>query len=309
MPCYHPLPAWRGRRLSASGKRPVAFKLADGFVDRPLELPCGKCVGCIQDRASEWALRCEHEAKCHGPLSNWFLTLTYAPEHLPPGGSLVKADLQNFWKRLRLVAPVRYFACGEYGENLGRPHYHALAFGLELADMTGRRRLDGDQVFSSASLEAAWGLGSVRIDPFSPAAAQYVCNYVRKRVHQDSQSHYSGKLPEFQLMSRRPGIGSDFVSSFLSDIYPDGYVTRRGGSRRRAPRFYDIKLSQLAEAEQNPYGKYSRVLRRVKVRRAQAAASNPDAAGKRLLVREAVEQSRYKFYDQVKGRPFEKGNP
>lgn len=219
----------------------------------------------------------------------------------------MKADLQNFWKRLRLVAPVRYFACGEYGEELGRPHYHALAFGLQLPDMTSRQRLDGEVVFSSPTIQSIWGNGNVQIDPFSPSAAQYVANYVRKRVHVDAQSHYSGKLPEFQVMSRRPGIGSSFVSTFLSDIYPDGYVTRRNGSKRRAPRFYDLKLQSLADAEANPYGKFSRVLRRVKVRRANAAALNPDSAGKRLLVREAVEQSRYSFYDQVKGRPFEKG--
>lgn len=169
--------------------------------------------------------------------------------------------------------------------------------------------MDGEAVFSSELLQGAWGLGAVRLDPFSPAAAQYVCNYVRKRVYQGAESHYAGKTPEFQVMSRRPGIGATFVSKFLSDIYPDGYVTRKNGGRRRAPRFYDLKLQQLAEAEENPYGRFTRVLRRVKVKRAEAAASNPDGTGKRLLVREAVEQGRYQFYDQVKGRPFEKGKP
>lgn len=167
--------------------------------------------------------------------------------------------------------------------------------------------MDGEFVFSSQSVQQLWGNGNVQIDAFSPAAAQYVCNYVRKRVYQGADAHYSGRLPEFQVMSRRPGIGGGFVSQFLSDIYPDGYVTRRGGGRRRAPRFYDLKLAQLSEAEGNPYGRFTRVLRRVKVRRAEAAANNPDAAGKRLLVREAVEAARYQFYDQVKGRPFEKG--
>ena len=71
MPCYHPVPAWRNKRVNpATGKRGITFRLQDGFTDMPLEVPCGKCVGCVAVRASEWALRCEHEAKCWE--FNWF---------------------------------------------------------------------------------------------------------------------------------------------------------------------------------------------------------------------------------------------
>lgn len=298
MPCFHPLPAWRGKRVNAAtGKRPIAFRMVDGFVDRPLELPCGRCPGCVQDRASEWALRCEHEAKSWA--NNWFLTLTYSPENLPPGGSLVLADLQKFWKRARLLWPdLRYFACGEYGERLERPHYHALVFNWLPGDLSRRTRMDGEILFDSPSVVNCWGLGHVRIDSFSPAAAQYVCNYVRKKVIVGADKHYGGRLPEFQVMSRRPGIGSFFVRDYMRDIYPDGFVTRRGGARRKAPRFYDLTLEKL-----NP-----KMMRRVKRARAAAAASNPDGSGSRLIVREAIEVGRRNFYDQVKGRPFEKGS-
>ena len=68
-----------------------------------------------------------------------FLTLTYADEHLPPNGSLVVADLQKFIKRLRKHyakrnngIKLRYYACGEYGDRYGRPHYHAIICGLSL---------------------------------------------------------------------------------------------------------------------------------------------------------------------------------
>lgn len=273
----------------------MAFRLADGYVDKPLELPCGRCVGCIQDRANEWALRCEHEAKLW-PF-NWFLTLTYDDANLPVGGSLVLSDLQNFWKRARIKWPgLRYFACGEYGEQLGRPHYHALVFNWCPGDLTRRTRVDGTVLFDSADVVKTWGLGRIQIDSFSPKAAQYVCNYMRKKVGVGADAHYGGKLPEFQVMSRRPGIGAGFVRKFLSDIYPDGFVTRVGGSKRRAPRFYDLTLEKL-----DP-----KMLRRVKRVRAAAAASSPDR-GSRLYVREAVEVARRSFFDQVSGRPFEKG--
>jgi hypothetical protein len=44
----------------------------------------------------------------------------------------VKRDLQLFFKRLRKAYPdvkLRYFACGKYGEQFARPHYHVILFG------------------------------------------------------------------------------------------------------------------------------------------------------------------------------------
>ena len=49
----------RGKSVTFSVNR----ALGDGRVGQ-LDLPCGRCVGCVQDRANEWALCCEHEAKC-----------------------------------------------------------------------------------------------------------------------------------------------------------------------------------------------------------------------------------------------------
>lgn len=295
-------------RKYAAKKRGITFRISDALVDRPLEIPCGRCIGCVQDRANAWALRCEHEAKLH--RYNWFITLTYDEAHLPPGGSLRKRDLQLFWKRLRKEGSgVRYFACGEYGENFERPHYHVLAFNLELADMTRRTRADGQMLFESKRLTSLWGNGSVQVDLFTPARAQYVTNYILKAAAPPSPSlpafsslpvvnSVTAREKAFQVMSRRPGIGSGFISRFFGDVYPDGFVTLPGGKIRRAPRFYDDACKRL----------HPRMYRAVSRRRAAAAAANPEAVGKRLLIREAVDAARKKFYDQVNGRPFEKGD-
>ena len=62
---------------------------------------------------------------------NAYITLTYNDDHLPANGSLQPRDLQLFWKRLRKARTpgIRYYACGEYGDQTARPHYHAIIFG------------------------------------------------------------------------------------------------------------------------------------------------------------------------------------
>ena len=54
-------------------------------------------------------MRCVHEMQMHD--ASCFVTLTYRPECLPEGGSLLYADFQAFMKRLRkrIGVPVRFF--------------------------------------------------------------------------------------------------------------------------------------------------------------------------------------------------------
>ena len=81
-------------------------------------------MGCRVSRSQQWAIRIVHEASQHE--ANCFLTLTYDGEHIPDSYSVSVREVQLFMKRLRkkLGHPVRYFACGEYGDHGHRPHYH-----------------------------------------------------------------------------------------------------------------------------------------------------------------------------------------
>ena len=95
-----------------------------------------------------WALRCMHEAKLHD--RNCFVTLTYDDLHLPPHGSLRYRDIQLFHKKLRRrVGAFRFFLCGEYGEQLGRPHYHACYFGMFPPDAKRLRSLSQEKHVST----------------------------------------------------------------------------------------------------------------------------------------------------------------
>ena len=107
------------------------------YEERGLVVPCGKCFACRIKKRREWSLRLYHELEMWNDAQ--FTTLTYADDSIPSGEglpSLRKRDLQLFFKRLRRHLPeersIRYFACCEYGDTTGRPHYHAIIYGLGL---------------------------------------------------------------------------------------------------------------------------------------------------------------------------------
>ena len=107
MPCYTPISAYKAREVNPlTGKRAIVFNLRQGFHDLPIQLPCGRCIGCRLERSRQWAIRCMHEASLH--KDNVFVTLTYSDEALEKAGNLTlrelrHVDFQLFMKRLRKI--------------------------------------------------------------------------------------------------------------------------------------------------------------------------------------------------------------
>ena len=110
------------------------------YIEQPLtqimqKVPCGQCIGCRLEKAGQWATRCYHEAQLYD--QNSFITLTYAPKYLPDDLSVNKGAITRFIRRLRRKNPekeIRFYGCGEYGENFGRPHYHLVLFNHDFED-------------------------------------------------------------------------------------------------------------------------------------------------------------------------------
>lgn len=225
------------------------------------EIPCGKCVDCRLQHSRMWANRCMMELAYYDPCECWFITLTYDNEHLPDVGSsvfagtLVKEDLQKFWKRLRRNAEyhgdparIRYFACGEYGTgtSLFRPHYHAILYGFPLVDIVpwGKSK-SGNMLFRSNKLEEIWNKGIVAISPVTWDTCAYTARYVMKKLDKT----YNGKLyekenviPEFITMSRNPGIGRQYYEDNKDKIYRFDEIilkTNDGGIKVKPPKYYD----------------------------------------------------------------------
>lgn len=177
--------------------------------------PCGQCIACRLNKVRDWTIRLMHEKKMHDKAV--FLTLTYAPEFLPENGTLVKEDLQLFIKRLRKhVGKVRFFACGEYGEKYSRPHYHLIIFGLGAENSVFNGKKYDYKKHGYWLNSPLWKFGTMFIGDVSYGSCRYVASYVNKKLlGKDAARTYAdmGKIPEFTLMSRRPGIGADFLQS------------------------------------------------------------------------------------------------
>lgn len=209
-----------------TGRRPVTFNMREGFVDQHLDLPCGKCIGCRSDQGRYWAVRMYHEASLHE--RNCFVTLTYDDNHCPE--KLDKRDLQKFFKRLRHKTPLRYFACGEYGSKTRRPHYHAVFFGV---DFLGGSSPINEQLYTHPEVLECWGKGLVSLGSFTLSSAMYVAGYAVKKLGDDDG---------FTLMSRRPGIGHNWLDKFSDDLCRTGSVTIEGQEFPIPPRYFDWSL-------------------------------------------------------------------
>lgn len=204
---------------------------------------CGRCIPCRLDYSLQWATRCVHESEMHP--ANSFITLTFDPEFVPEDGSLSKREAQLFLKRLRKrIGPFRYFLAGEYGDRLGRPHYHACIFGHAFPDSVPLSADFSEYALRrSPTLEAAWPFGFSSIGEFNFQTAAYVARYCVKKINGAPEAdHYQGRIPEFALMSRSPGLGFEWFARYKSDVFPRDEV-RVNGVPRTPPRYYLSKLS------------------------------------------------------------------
>lgn len=249
MSCNKPLVAYQAFKKNTRGTRSISFS-PDGGT-HPIALPCGQCIGCRLDKARAWAMRIyleglQHEDSC-------FVTLTYDEENIPDGNTLSPTDLQRFIKNLRnhhRHLRLRYYAVGEYGGITQRPHYHAILFGIRFHDRSVFKHKRDYSIDISGTLARAWPHGVSTIQDNSIEAAAYVSRYaVKKITGKKAEEAYqvvdpeTGEIfqqhPEFARMSRNPGIGSEWLKKYHSDLYPKGYVTDGKGNKFPPPEYFN----------------------------------------------------------------------
>ena len=181
-------------------------------------VPCNRCWACRVTRREQWLTKMELEYSLTGIGS--FITLTYAPEHLPkkdqfPGkGSLDPEDTKRFFKLFRQNykrkhnrnANFTHYTCGEYGDTSGRAHYHVLLFGY-------------DPIEIKKLVTQSWTKGNalvLNINKFDPDPkknrgmftnrARYMVKHTQK-LPEDLEKLHEDQLAPFSRMSRRPALG------------------------------------------------------------------------------------------------------
>ena len=275
MPCYHPIVAYQHKTEKTKlGKSLILFGRQwdnNENVDR-IELPCGGCIGCKLDKANEWAARCIYESEKW--KHNHFITLTYSEENtrdltkscvdvttgeVTDKLSLNKRDLQLFLKRLRSHykrefnhTNIRFFACGEYGEHTERPHYHLILFNLPIIDLEPFFiNKHHQQIYRSKTIEEIWGKGHVSVGELTFESAAYVARYTLKKLTK-AEAECIGIEPEFINMSRKPGIGADYLKDNYKEIYEnDELILRKSVDKvvKQKPIKYFDKLYEQIDPE------------------------------------------------------------
>lgn len=213
------------------------IRLSTGYV------PCGKCVACTINKSQDWITRLIFEDR--NSTGTIFFTLTYNDEHLKFYKKVPivnKSDVQRFVQNVRnkVGRGVRYYIVAEYGPSSLRPHYHGLFFNWPHAN---------DRDTSLAILHMSWynegvPMGFVSCDPVTLGRISYVARYSALLFDLPEFYHKFPAKP-FQLMSRRPGIGIDFITPGIVDKMnndPFTQVHLMDGSVARLPRYYKDKL-------------------------------------------------------------------
>lgn len=219
--------------------------------ERKMLLPCKQCVECRLSHSKEWATRCMLEAKEYE--HNYFITLTYDDEHLPTNinkltGEIVptlkpehmrkfRKDLQRFYKYHYNHDGIRFYECGEYGTENGRPHYHAIMFNLPIPDKKFICKTNtGGTLYISEMLSKIWKKGIVGVGEVTWESCAYVARYIMKKVGDksntelyDAMQDFSiskkqgvdllGRIPEFVNMSTHPGIARNYFEENKDKIY------------------------------------------------------------------------------------------
>lgn len=273
-------------------------------------------------------MRLLHENQLHS--ESCFITLTYAAENLPYGGTLIKKHFQDFAKRLRKRfhgRKIKYFHCGEYGEAcahcglsrrrcrcpsfvvaLGRPHYHAVLFGVTFDDQEHfKDSADGSAINTSETLQRLWPAGFVTVGAVTFKSAAYVARYCLKKINGKAKitpvrrtpnslllTPYErlsedGEIitlqPEYTTMSLKGsapgqpgGIAAEWYRRFKTDAYPSDFIVING-KKMKPPKYYD-RLLELEDPE-------ARAALRER-RMAEALKRESDSTTARLLVREQV---------------------
>lgn len=259
------------------------FQKSDGDV-----VPCGKCLECKARHISGWSFRLMQEDKYSN--SSHFITLTYAPEHLVRTKknfrTLHKPHLQSFIKTLRYYHNkkfgnncIKYYACGEYGGQFGRPHYHIILFNCH-----------------TEFIPLSWPYGSTHSGTVTAASVGYTLKYLFKE-NKAGKHRNDDRQREFALMSK--GLGIRYLSPamrqwHLNDADNRMYCNVDDGKKIAMPRYYKQKLYTHEQRLAIGKATFARIIESEKhLDPTTSSRGNPSLKERRIAASKSVARSRY----------------
>lgn len=299
MACFSPI----------KGFQPVeggAILWAERANTRPIELPCGMCIGCRIRRQREWTVRLMCEQKMHE--HSMFLTLTYDEDNIPTDNGLCYRHVQLFLKRLRKQTglKLRYFVAGEYGDKSLRPHYHMCLFGYWPSDSVRSSSVYSEHaLYQSEFVQSIWGKGFAPFGEVTPQSAAYTASYVLKKWNgTDREGRYerinefTGEVRvverEFAHMSLKPGIGAMWLEKYHPDLFRTGHDAMRiDNGFLPIPKYFKRLYECIDDLDYDEF-----IARMAEWSDKESNRWNNES--ERLLVREEVAKAKLRFYKSQK---------
>lgn len=201
-----------------------------------IQVPCGKCAFCLQNKRSEWMFRIFHEMRVQ-EHPGYFLTMTYDEKHVRRADngqlSLRFYDIQLYIKRLRKAKYyAKYICVGEYGTETHRPHYHMLLWTnapIRFLETNWKSSRDGSP------------MGSIHFGTLNVSSAMYTLKY----IIQPKQRAIDGIEKTRAQFSKGLGLGyltTDVYYWHTEDFDNPKYYSFIDQRRVALPRYYRNKI-------------------------------------------------------------------
>jgi hypothetical protein len=191
----------------------------------PVNVPCGKCWACRQNRQNDLAAKVLMELA----VSEWsvYLTLTYGDDRTPPSERyaikmIEKEHFRNFWRKVKFtegLSAIRGVWCGEYGSKKGRTHFHCIMLGNgtkpELPNFNEEREY-----------MPAWPYGFVYAEPVHRQNIEYVTKYLTFPDHPKRKRDNAAQRNEWVNYSKYPPLGINYVYELAAQYADEKLMPR-----------------------------------------------------------------------------------
>lgn len=230
--------------------------------EKNIEVPCGKCLNCLNNKKKEKALRFIQE------MNNYkfklFITLTMdevRATRSKSGRTTIDKDMfkkyimkLQYWEKkynMKITKndSMKYISCGEYGERTQRAHYHIVLL---------------TNAFIHHKIKTCWQLGHVEMEAVRDVRAiYYTAGYTDKKVKTYFKDKYKKDLDdrEIAFLKVSRGNGKKYIEKKVAEIKPDKYYIESFNGKNSIPTYYKTKLKEYIMGVKPQYIKLSEIER------------------------------------------------